>query len=230
VNGSLNLLIQRGQAQVLARPHVTGANSQESDLIIGQTSPILAPVNSTNGTQNFTTVDTGVVVRLTPMVAANAASVKMHLEYSAISGYVSTFPQIQKRSLDTVESLSDDESIIVGGLYQDVSAETLTKLPFLGDLPLFGPIFRNRQKSKERDQIAFIITPHIVRGSLLAAPVPADLTLPKEALESPSPTSIPQSGTIILSPGKTVAVPPGGSVFIPKPATSPTPSEAGATP
>ena len=192
LNGALNTLIQRGEATLLATPRVTVSAGQDASLIVGQSSPILAPVNSTTGAQNFTTVDTGTVVKLSvPQMSENVATVKMHLEYSAIAGFVSTFPQIDKRAIDTTETLTDDESIVVAGLYQDFDTNTLTKLPFLGDVPIIGQVFRNRQRTGRRDEIAFIITPHIVRGSLLPILVPAGI--PAAATKVGPPVDAPKA-------------------------------------
>ena len=54
------------------------------------------------------------------------------------------------------------QTIVLGGLFSDVVSDTVTKLPFLGDVPVLGSVFRNRQRSHTRDEVVFYITPHIL--------------------------------------------------------------------
>jgi type IV pilus assembly protein PilQ len=56
----------------------------------------------------------------------------------------------------------DGETIVLGGLFEDVDSETVTKFPLLGDLPILGAFFRNRQTSRNKDEVVFFITPHIL--------------------------------------------------------------------
>jgi type IV pilus assembly protein PilQ len=58
----------------------------------------------------------------------------------------------------------DGETIVLGGLFQDVDSETVTKLLLLGDIPVLGEVFRNRQRSHTKDEVVFFITPHILTG------------------------------------------------------------------
>jgi type IV pilus assembly protein PilQ len=51
---------------------------------------------------------------------------------------------------------------VLGGLFEDVDSETVTKLPILGDLPVLGSFFRNRQSSRTKDEVVFFITPRIL--------------------------------------------------------------------
>jgi type IV pilus assembly protein PilQ len=51
---------------------------------------------------------------------------------------------------------------VLGGLFQDVDAETITKLPILGDLPVLGGFFRNRQATHNRNEVVFFITPRLL--------------------------------------------------------------------
>jgi type IV pilus assembly protein PilQ len=54
----------------------------------------------------------------------------------------------------------------LGGLFQDVDSETITKFPILGDLPVLGVFFRNRQTTHNKDEVVFFLTPHILHSDL----------------------------------------------------------------
>jgi type II secretory pathway component GspD/PulD (secretin) len=51
---------------------------------------------------------------------------------------------------------------VLGGLFQDTSSEVISKLPFLSDIPILGRFFKNKATSRQRDEVVFLITPHIL--------------------------------------------------------------------
>ena len=56
---------------------------------------------------------------------------------------------------------------MLGGLFEDTSSETITKLPFLSDIPILGQFFRNKATTRQRDEVVFLITPHILEPNTL---------------------------------------------------------------
>jgi type IV pilus assembly protein PilQ len=81
---------------------------------------------------------------------------------SQIMGFNSAFPIVANRRVDSTLRVRDGETIVLGGLFSDIDSDTVTKLPFLGDLPVLGGVFRNRKRSHTRDEVVFYITPHIL--------------------------------------------------------------------
>ena len=75
---------------------------------------------------------------------------------------MNNFPVIGTRKAQSTLRVRDGETIVIAGLFQDVDASSLSKVPFLGDLPIVGEVFKNRQRSSTRDEIVFLITPHLV--------------------------------------------------------------------
>lgn len=58
--------------------------------------------------------------------------------------------------------VSDNETIVLGGLMRDTSSQTISKIPGLADIPVLGKLFQNKQTAHERDEIVFLITPHVI--------------------------------------------------------------------
>ena len=83
-------------------------------------------------------------------------------EVSSVTAYVSGFPQISQRQAYTSATVKDGESFIVGGLLQQTEISNLQKLPFLGDLPILGGLFRVRHDTHTLTNLYIIVTPHIV--------------------------------------------------------------------
>ena len=152
----------RGHAQILATPHIATLNNREATLLVGEQYPIVT-VNEQTGFPTVTNVDVGVQLRVTPTIGADGViTAEVHPEYSEIIGFNSSFPIIANRKVDAVLRVHDGETIVLGGLFQDTSSETISKLPFLGDIPILGQFFRNKATARQRDEVVFFITPHIL--------------------------------------------------------------------
>ena len=70
--------------------------------------------------------------------------------------------RFQSRSADTTVRLRDGETMVIGGLIGSEEAKTLSKVPFLGDLPILGAFFRNVKKSKTDSEIMIFLTAHVL--------------------------------------------------------------------
>jgi type II secretory pathway component GspD/PulD (secretin) len=111
-------------------------------------------------------VNVGVQLRLTPTIGADGViTAELHPEYSEIIGFNASFPIIANRKVDATLRVRDGETIVLGGLFEDTSSETITKLPFLGDIPILGQFFRNKATTRQRDEVVFLITPHLLEPS-----------------------------------------------------------------
>jgi type II secretory pathway component GspD/PulD (secretin) len=163
VNVRLNLLVTKGHAQILATPKLVTINNKEADLTIGETYPIVYSTSVLGG-QNVQYVDIGVHLRLTPTIGSDGSvTADLHPEYSELVGFTSTgYPIVANRKIDSTLRVADNQTIVLGGLMRDTSSETIDKVPGLGDIPIIGGLFKNKQTSHERDEIVFLITPHVI--------------------------------------------------------------------
>jgi type IV pilus assembly protein PilQ len=164
VNAQIDTLIQHGRASILAQPRITTLNNREASLLIGEQYPVVT-VNQQTGFPSVQTIDVGVRLRLTPTIGdGGTITAELHPEYSQIIGFNDSFPIIANRKIDATLRVANGETIVLGGLFQDVDSETVTKFPVLGDLPVLGPFFRNRQTTHSKDEVVFFITPHVLDG------------------------------------------------------------------
>jgi hypothetical protein len=114
-----------------------------------------------------------------------------------LSGYSNGIPQISTRDTQTTVGMQADQTLVIGGLIEDSTTNTVTKIPFLGDLPVVGGAFRNRQYSRQRNELVITVTPHII---VPGQPIPAELlgnggTLTSIPTPEPLPTLPP--GTLL---------------------------------
>jgi len=162
VNAQLNTLLQHGRASILAQPRIATLNNREATLLIGEQYPVVT-VNQQTGFPSVQTIDVGVRLRVTPTIGDDGSiTAELHPEYSQIIGFNESFPIIANRKLDSALRVRDGDTIVLGGLFQDVDSETVTKFPLLGDLPVLGGVFRNRRRTRNKDEVVFFITPHVL--------------------------------------------------------------------
>jgi type II secretory pathway component GspD/PulD (secretin) len=162
VNAQLNALIQTGRASILAQPRIATINNHEATLLVGETYPVVT-VNLQTGFPSVTNIDVGVKLRLTPSIGADGMiTAEFHPEFSQITGFNATFPIVSNRRVDSTLRLHDGDTIVLGGLFSDIDSETITKFPLLGDIPGLGAFFRNKERTHNKDEVVFYITPHIM--------------------------------------------------------------------
>jgi type II secretory pathway component GspD/PulD (secretin) len=162
VNAQLNALVQHGRAKILAEPRIATLNNREASLLVGSQYPVVT-VNQQTGYPSVQTIDVGVRLRLTPTIGADGEiTAEMHPEYSQIIGFNNSFPIVANRKVDATLRVRDGETIVLGGLFEEVDNETITRVPLLGNLPVLGTFFRNRQAAHSKDEVVFFITPRIL--------------------------------------------------------------------
>jgi type II secretory pathway component GspD/PulD (secretin) len=100
---------------------------------------------------------------VTPTIGSDGSiTTDLETDYSQPAGTIGVFPIINTRKAQSTLRVHSGETIVIAGLFEDIDSTTLTKVPFLGDIPILGEVFRNREKSHVRDEIVFLITPHLV--------------------------------------------------------------------
>jgi type II secretory pathway component GspD/PulD (secretin) len=162
INAQINALVQNGHAQILATPRIATLNNREATLLVGETYPIVT-VNQQTGFPTVSNVNVGVQLRVTPTIGDDGIiTAEIHPEYSEIIGFNASFPIIANRKVDATLRVRDGETIVLGGLFEDTSSETIAKLPFLSNVPILGAFFRNKATSRQRDEVVFFITPHLL--------------------------------------------------------------------
>jgi type II secretory pathway component GspD/PulD (secretin) len=162
VNATINAMVAKGDAQVLARPSISSLNNVPASLLVGQQYPIVY-FDARTGTQQVQFVNVGVNLSVTPTIGIDGMiTTDLETDYSQVTGTIANFPIISTRKAQSTLRVHDGETIVIAGLFSDVDSKTMTKVPFLGDIPLVGELFRNRERSHFKDEVVFLITPHLV--------------------------------------------------------------------
>ena len=159
--------------ETLARPSLMTLNGEEAKLTILEEEPY--PITETDEDNNESTtweyVEAGVELVFTPWITENdeielkiAPTVSSFSEpnYADNSGE-SPPPAKKSRSVETTLRLKDNETFAVGGLIQTDKDGKITKIPLLGDLPLFGELFKYRNNNDNTNELVIFVTPHIIK-------------------------------------------------------------------
>lgn len=156
--------------KTIARPTVSTINGKEATINLADRVPILTTTTSNNDTT--TTVDyqdVGVILKVTPRINEDTGYVTMSLNpsVSTITGRVQnnnvSAPQISTRSVTTNLRCKSGQTIILGGLLKKDDIQSISKIPFLGDLPILGKIFQYKDHTNDETELVVMVTP-IVEG------------------------------------------------------------------
>jgi len=164
----MNLLESNGNATLLANPQIATIDGEEATIEIGDEVPIVTTVTTDKETTDKVEFkNIGINLKITPRVTnSNEIVVKVNPKVSTITGYVTTtenkYPQISTREAKTMIRVQDGKTIAIGGLIKDEEIENLTKVPLLGDIPIFGKLFQNKKVDLAKRELVIFITPKII--------------------------------------------------------------------
>lgn len=172
------------KSNLIARPNMLAMDGLESDVFIGDT---VRYVQSVNSSQNGTTVITdsikvGVDLQVVPRIGStNEIAMSLFTRVSFLKGYTSVpgggqLPQTSDRLAQNTISMSNGDTIAIGGLIQDQDRSTLSGIPILMNLPVLGGFFRKTTLTKDRTELVIFLTARAVEN-----PLPSDgRTLPMQ--------------------------------------------------
>jgi len=163
-----------GSLEVLSRPQITVANNQEANITIGDRVPFLQGSSVTDSGQVNSQVqyeDVGIQLDVTPHINPDGyVNLEIRPEISALNPGSNvqisenlTAPTFTKRSAETVVTVKDGETIVIGGLIQTTEDERETKTPIVGDLPIVGNLFRATSSSRRRTELLMVLTVNVIR-------------------------------------------------------------------
>lgn len=174
-NGSLRALIQaianESDANILSTPSIMTLDNQEAEILVGSNVPFRTGEYITDGSSNanpFTTIerqDIGVTLKITPRINNDASvtlDILQEVERVAPSIAVASDIVTDKRSIKTKVLVEDGTILVLGGLISDEERVIESKVPFLGDLPILGHLFKSTENRLEKRNLMVFIHPVII--------------------------------------------------------------------
>lgn len=174
----LEALEAKGVVRTLAEPNLTALSGQEAKFLAGGEYPI--PIAGDNSSITVEFKPFGIELNFTPRVLDDGViNLEMHASVSSLdpSNGVQTngfsIAALKKRETSTTVEMRDGESFAIAGLLQDDFTDLNGQVPWLGDIPVLGALFRSAEYSRKQSELVIIVTPHLVtptRGEALALP------------------------------------------------------------
>ncbi len=195
---TISLLIQaledKGMVRTLAEPNLVAVSGQQASFLAGGEFPI--PVDAGDGVTSIEFKPFGVQLQFTPTVVDDdLMRLELRTEVSDVEEIIGGAPSISTRSASTVVEVRDGQSFAIAGLLEDDFTDTVSQVPWLGDVPVLGSLFRSTSFNRRQSELVVIITAHLV------SPVSGDLlALPTDRMRLPTETELFFGGRVEGSP------------------------------
>lgn len=226
----INALLEQGKARILSQPKLVVKNGEEASFLVGGEIPIRTTTSNTTGTQeNVSFKEYGISMMITPEINKEKIDITLNVEISDVdaANAVGDDVAFTTRSAQTKLYLDQGQTIVLAGLIKQNRSVHVTKVPFLGDVPILGFLFRSKSTPTDDQDLELVIslTPTVLqrnRGKIPEepkndAPVPAvvetEAQAEAEAMTSsaaepvipdvpalPGPVALPASASAAGSP------------------------------
>ena len=159
--------------EILSSPYIITRDNEEARILVGENIGYVSQSRFTDTDVATPTVirtweyrDVGIEMSITPHVNPEG-SVRLEMKQvieTLLEGPEPGVPTTAKRSLENTIDVMDGHTVVVGGLFKDNTVTVVSKVPFLGDLPLLGWLFRRSREVEVKTSLLIFITPHVVRS------------------------------------------------------------------
>ncbi|WP_139374148.1 type II and III secretion system protein family protein [Enhydrobacter aerosaccus] len=176
-NGSLtslvDLLATQSEATILAEPNLIAMSGETASFLAGGEIPVVTPQGGITNTLTVVYKQIGISLNFTPTIIGERINLKVAPEVSQLTtnGEVSvaisptatiTIPAIQTRRASTTVELGSGQSFAIAGLMQRTSVQDVKKVPWLGDVPVLGSLFKSDAYQRDETELVIIVTPYFV--------------------------------------------------------------------
>jgi len=174
LGAKINMLKTNGAAQILSEPSVLCTNNKKSTIYVGQVRSILTSTaagdnKNDNARNSYSREDIGITLEVKPRLSSNnkvALEVVANIEdIDPGDSVAADLPTTTKRKVNTNAIVSNGQTIILGGLMKNSNGESVKKIPFFGDIPIIGGLFRTTSNDTRKINVVIYLTPYIVRKS-----------------------------------------------------------------
>jgi len=157
----LSALENEGKAKVISSPKLITTERQAAYIESGSEIPYQEKTSA--GATNVAFKKAVLSLKVTPeIVSANKINLVLELNQDKVSQMtVNGVPAIDTRKIATQVSIQNRDTIVLGGIYEWANAETTTRVPYIGKIPLIGMLFTNKEKKQQRKELLMFVTPII---------------------------------------------------------------------
>jgi len=164
----LTAMQAEGRGEVVSNPRVITSNQTEATIRQGVEIPYQQA--SSSGATNVAFKSAVLELKVTPQITPDDRVI-MDLDVSkdSVGDVTAGIPSINTRNVSTQVLVDNGETVVIGGIYEQVKSEGVDKVPFLGDIPLLGVLFRHKYKTDDKAELLVFVTPKVLKESLGAS-------------------------------------------------------------
>jgi len=171
INSAINLLVASRNAIILAEPTLSTRSGGKASFLAGGEVPVIS--SGSLGSTDVEYKEFGILLEIEPIVGHdNTIFAKITTESSAIDpdrpGGGNTPPGFITRRTSTDVRMKDGETLVMSGLIDRKLSENVTKIPFLGDLPIIGAFFRNTVTDNDDNDLVIFVTPTVIENDVVS--------------------------------------------------------------
>lgn len=162
LSSTINLLIDNGDARLLAEPSLACVSGGEADFLVGGEVPI--PVRDDNGSVTVEFKQFGIILNFAPLVDEDRViRTDVGIEVSSVDPAIQVLgiPGFATRKTNSKMNVSEGQTMVIAGLVSHEDAKNVSKLPVLGQIPILGELFKSRQFRNQETELIVLITPQI---------------------------------------------------------------------
>lgn len=168
----LSALQEEGRGEVISNPRIVTSNQREAVIKQGKEIGYVTITGGTGGTAATPNVQFKEVLlelKVTPTITDdNRIFLNMNVKKDEVERYVTlqnygTVPEINRREINTAVLVDDGQTVVIGGVYEFTDRSSVSKVPFLGDVPFLGNLFKQRGRSKSKAELLIFVTPKVMR-------------------------------------------------------------------
>jgi type IV pilus assembly protein PilQ len=170
----LSALQAEGRGEVVSNPRVITTNQREATITQGDEIGYVTPQSggTTGGTGGGAALSVPAFkealleLKVTPTITSDGrVFMQVNIKKDDIKGFTNGVPSLSKRSITTGVMVDSGDTVVIGGVYEFRNREDLSKLPWLGDVPVLGNLFKKRGKSHSKAELLVFVTPRVLQVS-----------------------------------------------------------------
>ena len=161
----LSALESNGRGEVISNPRVVTSNQHEA--IIAQGTQVPYQEASSSGATSVSFKDAVLSLKVTPQITPDERIIlDLEVNKDSVGDIFNGVPSINTKEVETQVLIDNGATVVLGGVYEQTKINTVTRVPFLGDLPFIGALFRSKAIVDTKNELLIFVTPKILKQSL----------------------------------------------------------------
>ncbi len=165
LNLELSALETDHKGKIVSSPRVTTANQQKASIVQGTRVPYLQA--SSSGAANVAFVDAVLSLEVTPQITPDDKIIMdLEVKKDKVGTILAGTPSIDTQRVTTQVLVSNGETAVLGGIYEQLERNDIDKVPFFGDLPIMGNLFKRKTIQTDKSELLIFVTPKVMDDNL----------------------------------------------------------------